>query len=211
MVQAIAKKMLMIILLVGLLNPVLADSEINKVMVFGDSLSAAYGIDYDKGWVTLLEQRLADENFAIEIVNASISGNTSGNGLNRIEKDLDKHKPDLLILELGGNDGLRGHPPQRLKSNLEAMIKICQARDVQVLLVAIRLPPSYGRRYTEVFASIYPKIAEKYDVPLVKQFIDNIGTEDNLMQRDGIHPNEKGQPLLLDNVWPTLETMLKAD
>ena len=211
MVQAMIKKMLMIILLVGLVNPVLASSDIDKIMVFGDSLSAAYGIDYDKGWVTLLKERLKANDYAIDVVNASISGNTSGNGLNRIKKDLAEHSPDLLILELGGNDGLRGHPPMRLQSNLEAMIRICQENDVQVLLVAMRLPPSYGRRYTEAFANVYPKVAEKYDVPLVKEFIDNIGTESDLMQGDGIHPNEKGQPLLLDNVWPQLEELLKAE
>ena len=209
MVQAIAKKMLMIILLLGWLSPLAANEKIDKIMVFGDSLSAAYGIEYSKGWVTLLQQRLESENLDVDVVNASISGNTSGNGLNRIKKDLAEHQPDLLVLELGGNDGLRGHPPMRLESNLAAMIEICQSQGVQVILVAMRLPPSYGRRYTEAFADVYPRLAEKYEVPLVKEFIDNIGVESDLMQSDGIHPNEKGQPLLLDNVWPAIEKLLR--
>jgi len=211
MVHAMLKKMLVIIILIGFTNPLWADSKIAKVMVFGDSLSAAYGINYDKGWVTLLEQRLAAQDYDIEVINASISGNTTGNGLNRIKKDLAQHKPDLLILELGGNDGLRGQSLKRMQNNLETMIEISEQENVQVLLVAMRLPPSYGRRYTEAFAKVYPLVAEKYGVPLVKEFIDNIGVESDLMQNDGIHPNEKGQPVLLDNIWPALKELLDAD
>lgn len=209
MVQVNLKKMLLFVLFSLWTVCACANERIETIMVFGDSLSAAYGIDDKLGWVNLLQQRLDQSGYDINVVNASISGNTSGNGLHRIGKDLDLHSPDLLILELGGNDGLRGHPPQRLKQNLIKMIEICQARDIDVLLVAMQLPPSYGRRYTEAFADVYPSVAEATGVPLVKTFVDNIGTNVSLMQNDRIHPNEKGQPLLLDNVWPQLKMMLE--
>ena len=173
-----------------------------------DSLSAAYGIDYKYGWVSLLKQRLDEQGYDVEVINASISGNTSGNGLTRIAKDLEKHDPDLLILELGGNDGLRGHPPKRLKENLRAMIEISRANGTQVLLVGMQLPPSYGKRYTTAFANVYPELAQEMNVPLVESFIDTVGIDLSLMQNDRIHPNEKGQPLLLDNVWPQLKALL---
>ncbi len=178
------------------------------IMVFGDSLSAGYGLDNNSGWVKLLEKRVTQSKDGYTIVNASISGNTSGNGLGRIKTDLDLHNPDILILELGGNDGLRGHSPTLFKSNMEKIIKQSQTRDVQVLLLGIKLPPSYGRRYSQAFESVYIELAESYDLPLVPFFMDKVGVNKELMQRDGIHPNAKGQPLLLDNVWPLLEPML---
>jgi acyl-CoA thioesterase-1 len=207
-VQGQYKKLLLVIWLFLTATSIQASQAIKSIMVFGDSLSAAYGIDYDAGWVTLLEQRLDKKGYDIEVINASISGNTSGNGLNRIEKDLEKHDPDLLILELGGNDGLRGHPPKRLKENLRSMIEISRARGTEVLLVGMQLPPSYGKRYTTAFAKVYPELAEEMNVPLVESFIDTVGVDLELMQNDRIHPNEKGQPLLLDNVWPQLKALL---
>ncbi|MEL0037419.1 MAG: arylesterase, partial [Gammaproteobacteria bacterium] len=158
--------------------------------------------------VKLLQEQLDKNEYPVEVINASISGNTSGNGLTRIEKDLATHSPDILILELGGNDGLRGHPPARLKSNLKKMIEICQSNNVEVLLVGMQLPPSYGKRYTTAFANIYPALSEEMKVPLVKSFIDTVGVDSELMQDDRIHPNEKGQPLLLNSVWPELKAML---
>ena len=207
MVQSFAKKVLLSLLFVSCLLS-LAEQPNSKVMIFGDSLSAAYGIPVESGWVQLLQERLDEKNYKVQVINASISGNTSGNGLNRIKKDLDTHTPDILILELGGNDGLRGHPPARLKSNLIKMIEICQANNVEVLLVGMQLPPSYGKRYTTAFANLYPEIAEQMNVPLVESFIDTVGVDSELMQNDRIHPNEKGQPLLLDSVWPSLKAML---
>ena len=208
MVQQYFKKVLLSLFLVFTVTYTYGDEPVSRIMVFGDSLSAAYGIPAEYGWVQLLQERLEEKNYEIDVINASISGNTSGNGLNRIEKDLAAHEPDLLILELGGNDGLRGHPPMRLKSNLKKMIHICQEQGVEVLLVGMQLPPSYGKRYTDTFAAIYPQVAEEMDVPLVKSFIDMVGVDPDLMQNDRIHPNEKGQPLLLDSVWPYLEKML---
>ena len=179
-----------------------------KIMVFGDSLSAAYGMKVQEGWVELLRQRLNEENFAYDVVNASISGNTSGNGLERVKTDLELHKPDIMVLELGGNDGLRGHPPRMFKSNMEKIIEAAMNQGTQVVLLGIRLPPSYGKRYIEAFESVYEKLAENYSLPFVPFFMENVGTERALMQNDGIHPNAKGQPVLLDNVWPTLRRVL---
>ena len=208
MVQLYFKKVLLSLFILFTVSAY-ADDPVSRIMVFGDSLSAAYGIPAEYGWVKLLQERLEEKEYEIDVINASISGNTSGNGLNRIKKDLETHKPDLLILELGGNDGLRGHPPMRLKNNLIEMIKICQEQGVEVLLVGMQLPPSYGKRYTTTFANIYPTVAEQMGVPLVKSFIDTVGVNPDLMQNDRIHPNEKGQPLLLDSVWPQLEQMLR--
>lgn len=210
MAPSVLKKMLlsMFFLLTLTSATTLSAQSIDKIMVFGDSLSAAYGLDAKVGWVNLLQARLDENDYKIEVINASISGNTSGNGLHRIQNDLKAHQPDLLILELGGNDGLRGHPPVRLKQNLIKMIELCQENNVQVLLIGMQLPPSYGKRYTTAFANVYPEVAAQMNVPLVTSFIDNIGIESDLMQDDRIHPNEKGQSLLLNNVWPELKKLL---
>jgi len=178
------------------------------VMVFGDSLSSGYGFDHQYGWVKLLEERLSGTTGDHTVVNASISGNTSGNGLGRIKSDLSLHNPDILILELGGNDGLRGHPPAMFKSNMKKMIEIAQENNTEVLLLGIRLPPSYGKRYGKAFESVYQQLAEQYKLPLVPFFMEGVGTNPKLMQKDGIHPNIKGQTTLLENVWPRLEAML---
>ena len=179
------------------------------IMVFGDSLSAGYGLDSQSGWVKLLEKRITESKLDYQVINASISGNTSGNGLGRIKTDLDLHKPDILILELGGNDGLRGHPPSLFKSNMEKIIKISQANKVQVLLLGMKLPPSYGQRYSLAFEAVYRDLSDIYGVSLVPFFMDKVGVNKELMQNDGIHPNKDGQPFLLDNVWPHLKPMLE--
>jgi acyl-CoA thioesterase-1 len=178
------------------------------IMVFGDSLSAAYGMKVDDGWVKLLERKFEEDGASHKITNASISGNTSGNGLGRIEIDLELHQPDILILELGGNDGLRGHSPKLFKANMEKIIQQALAKNIDVLLLAIKLPPSYGRRYGKAFDGVYIDLAESYPVTLLPFFMDKVAGNKELMQADGIHPNEKGQPLLLDNVWGYLEKML---
>ena len=178
------------------------------IMIFGDSLSAGYGLGADEGWVKLLESRLETLNKEYKIVNASISGNTSGNGLARIKTDLDLHSPNILILELGGNDGLRGHSPKMFKSNMTQIIEISQAKNVEVMLLGIKLPPSYGKRYGQAFEAVYAELAEEFNLPLVAFFMDKVGVNKELMQRDGIHPNVKGQPQLLENVWPVLKPMI---
>ena len=178
------------------------------IMVFGDSLSAGYGMNITEGWVKLLGDRLVDKKLDYKIVNASISGNTSGNGLGRIKTDLELHNPDILILELGGNDGLRGHPPSLFKSNMGKIIQQSLAKNVQVLLLGIKLPTSYGQRYSKAFDAVFMELSSSYEIPMVPFFMDKVGVNKELMQKDGIHPNVKGQPLLLENVWPYLEKML---
>ncbi len=180
------------------------------VLVLGDSLSAAYGVQVEKAWVSLLRQRLSDVLPASwQVVNASISGETTDGGLRRLPELLARHAPDVVIIELGGNDGLRGFSPSIIESNLSRLIALSQDAGARPLLVGIRIPPNYGPRYTSVFADIYPTLAARYQVPLVPFFLDGIYNQDGMMQRDGIHPTAEAQPRLLDNVWPHLETLLE--
>ncbi len=180
------------------------------VLVLGDSLSAAYGVQVEKAWVSLLRQRLSDVLPASwQVVNASISGETTDGGLRRLPELLTRHAPDVVIIELGGNDGLRGFSPSIIESNLSRLIALSQDAGARPLLVGIRIPPNYGPRYTSVFADIYPTLAARYQVPLVPFFLDGIYNQDGMMQRDGIHPTAEAQPRLLDNVWPHLETLLE--
>ena len=179
------------------------------ILVVGDSLSAAYGIDPAQGWVSLLGQRLQQKGFPHRVVNASISGDTSQNGLYRLGAALDKHQPDIVILELGGNDGLRGLSLQQLRNNLAAMIEMSQQHDARVLLVGIRIPPNYGKPYTQAFYRTYEELARTYRTALVPFLLDAVGGRDRLMQADGIHPKAQGQPIMLDNVWPHLKPLLR--
>ncbi|MFL6609507.1 arylesterase [Pseudomonas alvandae] len=178
------------------------------VLIVGDSISAAFGLDTRQGWVSLLEQRLKTEGFDDKVVNASISGDTSSGGLARLPALLSAHKPDLVILELGGNDGLRGQPPTQLQQNLAAMIDSSRASGAKVLLLGMQLPPNYGRRYTDAFARVYSTLAEEKNVPLVPFFLKEIGGVPGMMQGDGLHPSVAAQGKLLENVWPTLKPLL---
>ncbi|TWC29148.1 acyl-CoA thioesterase-1 [Pseudomonas sp. SJZ079] len=178
------------------------------VLVVGDSISAAFGLDSRQGWVALLEKRLAEQGFEHRVVNASISGDTSAGGAARLSGLLAEYRPDLVILELGGNDGLRGQPPAQLQQNLAAMIDESRASGAQVLLLGMRLPPNYGVRYTTAFAQVFETLAEEKQVPLVPFFLEGVGGVPRLMQRDGIHPALDAQPILLDNLWPALKPLL---
>jgi acyl-CoA thioesterase-1 len=178
------------------------------VLVVGDSISAAFGLDSRQGWVALLEKRLAEQGFEHRVVNASISGDTSAGGAARLSGLLAEYRPDLVILELGGNDGLRGQPPVQLQQNLAAMIDESRASGAQVLLLGMRLPPNYGVRYTTAFAQVFATLAEEKQVPLVPFFLEGVGGVPRLMQRDGIHPALEAQPILLDNLWPVLQPLL---
>lgn len=180
------------------------------ILVIGDSLSAAYGIDPARGWVSLMGQRLQQKGFPHRVVNASISGDTSHNGLYRIESALHKHRPDIVIIELGGNDGLRGLSLQQLRNNLGRMIELSQQQGARVLLAGIRIPPNYGKPYTQAFYRSYQQLAQKYDTALVPFLLDSVGGNDALMQADGIHPRAEAQPLILDNVWPHLQPLLQT-
>ena len=181
------------------------------LLVFGDSLSAAYGIEAADGWVNLLAERLAAENSGYTVANASVSGETSSGGLARLPAALDEFKPAIVILELGGNDGLRGLPLGVLKDNLTAMIEMCLAAHAEVLLAGIQIPPNYGPRYTEPFYALFGEIAEDMKLAFVPFLIDGIPQQPDLMQEDGIHPKAEAQFMILDNVWPILTPMLRTN
>lgn len=180
------------------------------ILVMGDSLSAGYGIDVQEGWVTLLEERLSEQGFPHQVVNGSVSGETSGGGLNRLPRLLEQHEPSWVILELGGNDGLRGYPVSDLRGNLEEIVAMSRDSGADVLLLGMQIPPNYGPRYTRQFAEVYPALAEELDLALVPFMLEGVATDSTLMQRDGIHPNADAQPLILETVWPVLHPQLKA-
>ncbi|MDG2251028.1 MAG: arylesterase [Gammaproteobacteria bacterium] len=185
-----------------------AEEATNTLLVYGDSLSAAYGIQEAQGWVSLLETRLNEEDWPYKLINGSVSGETTTGGLERLPAMLSNYQPDLVILELGGNDGLRGLPLETLKANLKKMISLIRAAGSEVLLTGIQIPPNYGPRYTEPFFSLYTEISEEDSLALVPFLIDGIPQQPELMQNDGIHPKAEAQIMILDNVWPYLEPML---
>jgi len=195
-----------ILLLLLLILPGTAPADI--ILVVGDSLSAAYGIPVAQGWVSLLQERLDAGDYPWEIVNASISGDTTANARARLSRALTSHEPAVVLLELGGNDGLRGLSLTAMKANLAAMIVSLQEAGAQLLLIGVQLPPNYGPRYTEKFQSIYQELAREYGIALLPSLVAGIGTEQNLMQSDGIHPNATAQPLIRDRVWEELEPLL---
>lgn len=178
------------------------------ILVLGDSLSAGYGVAVDSTWVALLRRKLDAEGYGYRVVNASISGETTGGGRARLPRALQIHRPAVLILELGGNDGLRGLPLKQVRSNLETMIEQARAAGSDVLLVGMRMPPNYGPAYAEQFHALYGELAKKHDVAAVPFFLDGVADNAQLMQSDQIHPTAAAQPRLLENLWPTLQKML---
>lgn len=201
---------LFLALLLGFSNQTQAAAE-KTLMVMGDSLSAAYGVQVEQAWVSLLEQRLDEENLNWQVANESISGETTGGGLRRLPELLAEIDPDLVVIELGGNDGLRGFPPQIIRENLARMIELSQQSGAEVLLVGMQIPPNYGSAYTKAFRDIFPALAEEYQTALVPFFLEGVYNREGAMQSDGIHPTAAGQPQLLDNVWPELKGMLEAE
>jgi len=178
------------------------------ILIVGDSISAAFGLDTRLGWVALLEQRLRQQGYDDQVINASVSGDTSAGGLARLPALLAEHKPDVVIVELGGNDGLRGQLPAQLKQNLAGMIDQSLEAGAKVLLLGMQLPPNYGARYTTAFARVYSELGEEKKVELLPFFLEGIGGHPELMQADGIHPAVGAQGRLLDNVWPVLKPLL---
>ena len=178
------------------------------ILIVGDSISAGFGLDTRLGWVSLLEQRLEREGHDDRVVNASISGDTSAGGQARLPALLTEHKPDVVIVALGGNDGLRGQPPAQLQQNLAAMIDAAKTAGAKGLLLGMQLPPNYGVRYTEAFARVYTQLADEKQIALVPFFLEGVGGHPELMQADGLHPAAAGQKRLLDNVWPALKPLL---
>ena len=196
------------LLFIALQNAVASPS---TILVFGDSLSAAYGMRAEQGWVALLTQRLQSQEYGYGIVNASVSGETSAGGLERLPRALELHRPDVVILELGANDGLRGLPVSVTRDNLARMVRLAQAAEARVLLVGIRLPPNYGPRYAEEFARIFPELANQYHLPLVPFLLEKVALDPALMLPDGMHPNPAGEPPVLDTVWPYLKPLLNKN
>lgn len=187
-----------------------AQANQNTLMVFGDSLSAAHGVQTGEAWVALLKDRLDEEGLGQwQVVNASIGGETTDGGLRRLPELLDENEPSIVIIELGGNDGLRGFPPNVIRQNLSSMIEQVHEAGARTLLVGMQIPPNYGQRYTRAFADIYPELAEEHETELVPFFLEGVYDQEGMMQDDDIHPTAKAQDQLLDNVWPVLEPMLR--
>ena len=178
------------------------------ILVLGDSLSAGYGLRPEQGWVALLQQRLRSAGYGHRVVNASSSGETTGGALARLPRALDRHRPAVVVIELGGNDGLRGYPTRAMRDNLKKMVELSLAEDREVLLVGMQIPPNYGPRYTRAFFDVYADVAEETGVPLVPFLLEKVALTPGLMQADGIHPTAEAQPLLLETLWHYLEPLL---
>jgi len=182
--------------------------EVPTVLIFGDSLSAGYGIDVDQSWATLLQARLRQQGYEHRVVNASISGDTTESGATRIAQAIETFAPKLIILELGGNDGLRGIPPDTMRGNLYRIIKTSRDSGAAVILLGIRIPPNYGPRYIAEFDDVFRQLATELQVPWLEFFMDGVALNEALMQDDGIHRNAVAQPILLDNAWPMISDAL---
>jgi acyl-CoA thioesterase-1 len=178
------------------------------ILIMGDSLSAGYGIQVQEGWAALLQKKLSDNDHSYDVVNESISGETTDGGLRRFPSILQRNNPDIIILELGANDGLRGFPLPIIQNNLTQLVSMGLAKGAKVLILGMHIPPNYGTHYTEKFHAIYQKIASEKNTALVSFFLEGIATNNDYMQADGLHPNAQGQPLILNNVWLQLEPLL---
>jgi acyl-CoA thioesterase-1 len=201
-------KRLFVLLVLGLVG-LSVRAETPAILVFGDSISAGYGLAHvEQGWVGMLRTKLTDEGYGYQVVNASVSGETTAGGLARLPRALALHHPQIVIIELGGNDGLRALPIDQMRANLAKMVDLSLGMGARVLLLGIRIPPNYGPEFTEKFRSIFGDVAQDKKVPLVPFLLTDIALSPNLMQADGVHPNELGQPQLLANVWPALKAIL---
>ncbi len=180
-----------------------------SIVVLGDSISASYGIEVTQGWVALLQKKLNEKHSDCIISNESISGDTTAGGLARIDNVLKLHKPNIVIIELGANDGLRGLSPALIKSNLAEMIRRAQKADAKVLLLSMKIPPNYGKRYTDMFYSVYSQLSKELGVPYVPFILEDVALVKELMQQKGLHPNAEAQPIIADKIWPHLLPLLK--
>lgn len=195
----------------GLLCQITTANADTRIVILGDSLSAAYQMKQSEGWVALVQNRLNQKNQDITLINASISGETTAGGLARLDKILAKQQPDILLIELGGNDGLRGFPIKKAKQNLLQMIDKARAKNVKPAMVQINIPPNYGHRYTKMFVDMYPKLSKQYDVPLLPFFMEQVALNDDkaMMMADGIHPSKKAMPLIADIMEKELIKLVK--
>lgn len=182
----------------------------STLLVMGDSLSAAYNLRQQDGWVSLLKKQLSQSHPEIDIINASVSGETTQGGLSRFNDLLATHKPSLVLLELGANDALRGYPLDQTTLNLEKMVEQAQESGAVVLLIGNQIPQNYGKRYTEMFFNLYKNIATKYDIAYIPFMLEGVALNKDLMQNDGLHPNKAGQPIVLQNILPHLKPLLDS-
>lgn len=197
-------------LLFALLATVSASGWAQGIVVVGDSISAAFGLEIEQGWVELLRERLEEQGYDKPVINASVSGDTTAGGLARLPRLLEEHDPDLVIIELGGNDGLRALPPANMQQNLSAMIERSEEAGADVIVLGMMIPPNYGLRYTRAFSEVFTEVADQHDVPLVPFLLEGIGDRPQLMQADRIHPTAAAQPKILDNAWPAIDTWLDS-
>lgn len=200
----------MLRLIVASLISLVSVSAMGKsIAVLGDSISAAYGIEVGQGWVALVQDKLHEKKISYSIENESISGDTSAGGLARIDSVLARHKPSVLIIELGANDGLRGLSPAVLKNNLAEIIRRALKSGAKVLLLGMRIPPNYGKRYTDMFYNVYPQLSKELVVPYVPFILEDVALAKELMQQDGLHPNEKAQAIIVEKIWPHLVQLIR--
>lgn len=199
-----------LILISLILMPLVAISShaASTILVYGDSLSAAYGLSTQQGWVSLMGERLKNERLPYQVVNASISGETTAGGLSRFKQTIATQKPQVLILALGANDGLRGLPIETMQQNLTNMLELAKQNKIKVLLVGMRIPPNYGPQYTQAFHQTFIDLAQQFKIKLVPFLLENVAGKPALNQDDGIHPTAEAQPIILDTVWQTLKSML---
>lgn len=179
-------------------NSIIADDK--KLLILGDSISAGFGIKESQNWTTLLKSSFSKEGKSLEIINSSISGDTTSGGLSRINRDLNTYKPDFVLVELGGNDALRGYPISRIKQNLLKIISIISNNESIPIIMQIKIPPNYGKKYIEAFENIYSEVASETDAKLISFMLENVALREDLMQPDGIHPNEKAQPFITEQI-----------
>ena len=179
-------------------NSIIADDK--KLLILGDSISAGFGIKESQNWTTLLKSSFSKEGKSLEIINSSISGDTTSGGLSRINRDLNTFKPDFVLVELGGNDALRGYPISRIKQNLLKIISIISNNQSIPIIMQIKIPPNYGKKYIEAFENIYSEVASETDAKLISFMLENVALREDLMQPDGIHPNEKAQPFITEQI-----------
>lgn len=209
-VRSCITKLFVLVLVLAWQQPAHANDTARTLLVVGDSLSAGFGLEPGQGWVELLQDRLEAKGYGYRVVNASISGDTTTGGLGRLPRALKVHRPSIVVIELGGNDGLRGTPIAVMRQNLGQMIRLSQEAGARVVLAGIQMPPNYGSRYTTEFAAVYPELARTHAVALIDFILDGVALDMGLMQADGIHPNAAAQPRVLDNAWPAIEKELRA-
>ncbi len=200
---------ILIFTVIILLMPMSALAKPSTIVVFGDSISAGYGIEVQEGWVALLNKKLIETNSNYIISNASISGETTAGGLARIDQVLTTQKPAIILLQLGANDGLRGLSPVVMKNNLSEIVRRSQKSGAKVILLGMKIPPNYGKRYVDMFYNVYPELSKEMGIPMVPFLLEDVALDKDLMQADRLHPNAKAQPILADKIKPYLIPLLK--